>query len=225
MNNKRLITAAAAGAAIASLAPAAAHAAAPGSCQFSAHLQLANGSYSADESTVECAGTIDGQLVHGGGYLQEWGTYSNSGCTLTWRDNTFFARIPKAIAFFGPQYIYSEGGFSLTGPGPVTALSGSGDNNGQPFVEQGVAQFTPDTSGCDVHSGTLTQTVGITDGGDGNPASQAAVSRYQRGGDSGGASGAPAATSTQSGNVRAPKKHHRHHRLHKAHRTLRKHRR
>jgi hypothetical protein len=226
MKSKLVMTTAAAGAAIAALAPATAQAAPPGTCRLVAHVQLANGSYSADASTVECAGIINGQPVHGGGFLEEWGTYSESGCTLSWRDNTFFARIPEAIEFFGPTYIDSEGAFTFTGSGPVMGLSGSGDNDGQPFLAQGVAQFTPDATGCDVHSGTLTQAFTITDGGTGNPAAADAINRYERTNDgqadTGGASSVRSAPSKPAA---AAKKHRRHHKSHNARRAARTRRR
>jgi hypothetical protein len=222
MNRKLVITTAAAGAAIAALAPATVQAAPPGTCRLTAHLQFVNGSYSADSSSVECAGVINGQPVHGGGFLQEWGTYSESGCTLTWRDNTFFARIPEAIEFFGPTYIDSEGGFTFTGSGPVMPLSGSGDNDGQPFLAQGVAQFTSDTGGCDVHSGTLAQTFTLTDGGNGNPAAADAINRYERVNDGqADAGGASSVRSAPSKPVATAKKHRHHHKFHKARRAAR----
>ena len=226
MNRKLVITTAAAGAAIAALVPATANAAPPGTCRLVAHVQLANGSYSADAASVDCAGVINGQPVHGGGYLQEWGTYGESGCALTWRDNTFFIRIPEAFEFWGPTYIDSEGGFTFTGSEPAMGLSGSGDNAGQPFLAQGVAQFTPDASGCDVHSGDLAQTFTITDGGNGNPSAADAIKRYQRSNDAqadtGGAASVPSSAPKPAA---TSKKHRHHHRLHKARRTARARRR
>jgi hypothetical protein len=232
--NKRLLVSAAAGAAtIATLAPAVAQAGPPGTCQFTAHLQLANGSYSTDLGGVECSGVIAGQPVHGGGFLQAWGDYSADNCRLTWRDNVLYARIPEMIEFFGPTYIDSIAGYELTGTETAMQLRGSGDNDGQPFTETGIARFTPDQSAstCVPQSGTLSETVAIVDGGGGNVAADDAVNRnegasYVAGDGSvpnGQSSAAPATVSHHS-SIRSKHRTHRKH-ARKAHRTARRQRR
>lgn len=226
MKGKRLITTAAAGAAFAAIAPGAAQAAPPGVCQLTAHLQLANGSYSADAGSVECSGIVGAQPVHGGGYLESWGSYAEQACTLVWRENLLFVRIPEAIEFFGPTYVDSEGGYTLTGPASAMQLSGSGDNDGQPFRATGTATFTPDQSGCDVRSGTLTETMALVDGGNGNPAAADAINRYERsaypsfggGSDAGTTQSAPVTNHSASitHGTASRRKHHKHHKSHRA---------
>jgi len=156
-----------------------------GVCRFRAHLQMDAGSYRTTGSTVSCSGTLAGQPVTNGGTVEMWGHYveswsADSGCTVAWRDGVFDARIKEAAAFFDSGDLSSEGGFDIAG-GPVMQVTGTGDTDYKPFIEQGSATFTPDTGqSCgSLRSGTLIQRVTLTDGGAGNAAAEEEVGQYE----------------------------------------------
>jgi hypothetical protein len=183
-------------------------------CRLRAHLSLSAGSYQATGSNVECRGGLAGQPVTAGGRIDMWGHYieswnANFGCTVSWRDGIFYAQIEEALTFFGPSYLSTEGGFDMDG-GPVMRVSGTGDSDGQPFSEGGVATFRPDTGqSCgSLSSGTLTQRVWFLDGGTGNAAAEEAVTRYeaQQEGDNDGQAGAGAQQQRVHGSTGSPRR-------------------
>jgi len=156
-----------------------------GACRFQAHLRMDAGSYRTTGSTTSCTGTIDGEPVTSGGTVEIWGHYvesssASSGCTVKWLDGVFDAQIKEALAVPDPGHVPAVGGFDMSGS-PVMQVTGTGDSNWKPFIEQGVATFTPDTGqACgSLRSGILIQRVTLNDGGAGNPGAEAAVSRYE----------------------------------------------
>jgi hypothetical protein len=157
-----------------------------------------------------------GQLVDDGGSMELWGRYqeaqSSGICTVNWTENVFAGEIRQAASFFDEGYVYAEGGYDV---GSAGSLTGSGQSDWKPFVEQGTATFTPDSGqSCgNLSSGTMTQRVTFSDGGDGNPAAQNAVHRYQTEEDN---PSPPATTARQADHSRKHGRSHKHH-GHKSH--------
>jgi hypothetical protein len=144
-------------------------------CKASLDVALHDGAYSASGNALDCTGMLSGRLVGANGWIDMWGDYTTSGCQVTFTDSVFYAQPQLALAFFDGGALTIVGGQSL-GAGVVT---GSGQANSMPFLVDGLASFTPAGSDCStLSSGTLTETLTLTDGGDGNPAAVTAVTAH-----------------------------------------------
>ncbi|MHB8693449.1 MAG: hypothetical protein ACYDHH_19610 [Solirubrobacteraceae bacterium] len=152
-------------------------------CHSSLDIAMQAGSFTAgDGAALDCSGMVQGQLVSSGGSIQMWGHYSTakrgSQCIVSFADTVFSAQVREAIALIDEGTLPAEGGISMS-TGPMMTLSGSGSTEDQAILVRGMASFTPAGASCStLNAGTLSVTFTLTDGGDGNPGAQTAVTSY-----------------------------------------------
>lgn len=150
-------------------------------CRTTAQVTMHGGRYHAARTGFDCSGLLAGALVAPSGSVEMWGNYTTrtagAGCQVSFANTVFYAQQYRALALLDYGGLEAEGGFSLSA-GPLMSITGSGQTGDSPFLAAGGASFTPDHHSCAaVTGGTLSATLVLTDGGSGNPAASAQITR------------------------------------------------